>query len=87
MVIYNTRPIYGDESNRTGTTGPEFEINNSMPIHPHSYIRRDKRNTFPGRPPGAVDSDPGPVCTQEFNYSYAGLFSEGSSLSHMCLHP
>jgi len=87
MVIYNTRSIYGDEGDRTGTTGSEFEINNSMPIHPLSYVRRDKRSTFPGRPPGTVDSDHGPGFTQEYNYSYAGLFSEGSSLSHVCLHP
>jgi len=87
MVIHNTRSIYGDEGSRTGTTSFEFEISNSMPIHPLSYIRRDKRSVFPGRPQGTVDSDHGPVFTQEFNYSYAGLFSEGSSLSHVCLHP
>ena len=87
MVIYNTRSIYDDEGNRTGTTGFEFEIDNSMPVHPLSYIRRDKRSAFPGRPQGTVDSDAVPIFTQEFNYSYAGLFSEGSSLSHVCLHP
>lgn len=87
MVIYNTRSVYGDEDNRSGTTSFEFEIHNSMPIQPLSYIRRGKRSTFPGRPPGTVDSDYGPVFTQEFNYSYAGLFSEGSSLSCVCLHP
>jgi len=87
MVIYNTRSIYGEEGSRTGTTSFEFEINNSMPIHPFSYIRRDKRSVFPGRPQGTVDSDHGPVFTNDFNYTYAGLFSEGSSLSHVCLHP
>jgi hypothetical protein len=83
MVIYNTRSIYNDEGSKTGTTSFEFEINNSVPIHPLSYIRRDKRSTFPGRPPGTVVSDPGPVFTQEFNYSYTGLFSEGSCLSRV----
>ena len=83
MVIYNTQSIYGDEGNRTGTTSHEFEISNSMPIHPLSYIQRDKRSVFPGRPQGTADSDHGPVFTQEFNYSYAGLFSEGSSLSRV----
>ena len=87
MVIYNTQSAYADEDSKTGTTSFEFEIRNSIPIHLLSYMRRDKRSTFPGRPPGTVDSDHGPVITQEFNYSYAGLFSEGSSLSHVCLHP
>lgn len=87
MVVYNTLLAYLDEENSTETTTVEFEIKNTVPIHPLPYIRRDKRSPFPGRPPGTIVSDDsGPVITQEFNYSYAGLFSEGSPVPHVCLH-
>lgn len=85
MVIYNTQLVYV-EDNSTETNTFEFEINNSMPIHPLPYVRRDKRSPFPGRPPVTVNSDSDPIITQEFNYSYAELFSEGSTLSPVCLH-
>jgi hypothetical protein len=88
MVIYNTQLVYLDEENSTETTTTEYEIKNTVPLHPLPYIRRDKRSPFPGRPPGTVVShDSGPIITQEFNYSYAGLFSEGSPVLNVCLHP
>lgn len=87
MVIYNTQLVYLDEENSIETNTNEFEINNSVPVYPLPYVSRDKRSAFPGRPPGTVNSDSDSIITQEFNYSYAGLFNEGSSLPPMCLHP
>jgi hypothetical protein len=87
MVIYNTQLVYLDEENSTETNTVEFEINNSVPVHTLPYRKRDKRSPFPGRPPATVDRDSNPIITQEFNYSYTGLFSDGSTLSPVCLHP
>jgi hypothetical protein len=86
MVIYNTQLVYLDEDNSTETNTFEYQINNSVPIQP-PYIRRDKRSPFPGRPPGSADPDTGSIFTQDFNYSYTGLFSEGSLVTCVCLHP
>jgi hypothetical protein len=88
MVIYNTQLVYLDEENVTETATTEFEIKNTVPLHPLPYVRRNKRSPFPGRPPGTViTDDSGPVITQEFNYSYTGLFSEGSPVLHVRVHP